>query len=306
MNKKYNFVLTTYHRDISDDELIEDIRLVAQLLNISSMTCKQYQAHGKYHWSTICRRFGGWNQALTLAGLTHAKAYSRNKLNIAISDKELLDDLIKTAHKLCKDSITTTEYNNIGQHGYNIFICRFSSWENALSLAGLKPTGFHHTISDTDLLTEIARMWIELGRQPTSTDVKNGISKYSLNSYTRRFGGWRNTPEHFISWVSSNENLSTDPLLNTPSENIPSKSVDTTVSATRKTSRDVNYRIRFKVMQRDNFRCCACGASPAKDPNVELHIDHIIPWSKGGETTLDNLQTLCRACNLGKSNLTKQ
>lgn len=56
-------------------------------------------------------------------------------------------------------------------------------------------------------------------------------------------------------------------------------------------------------IKRDNFKCCACGASPAKAPSVELHIDHIIPWSKGGETTIDNLQTLCSKCNLGKSDL---
>ena len=37
--------------------------------------------------------------------------------------------------------------------------------------------------------------------------------------------------------------------------------------------------------------------------NVELHVDHIKPWSKGGETVLENLQTLCATCNLGKSNI---
>ena len=70
-----------------------------------------------------------------------------------------------------------------------------------------------------------------------------------------------------------------------------------------RTSRNINTRLRFKVMKRDNFKCCACGASPAKDPTIELHVDHIIPWSKGGETEIDNLQTLCSKCNLGKSNL---
>lgn len=71
----------------------------------------------------------------------------------------------------------------------------------------------------------------------------------------------------------------------------------------RKTVRDIDLRLRFKVMHRDNFKCCKCGASPAKDPSVELHVDHIIPWSKGGETVIENLQTLCSKCNLGKSDL---
>lgn len=69
-----------------------------------------------------------------------------------------------------------------------------------------------------------------------------------------------------------------------------------------KTSREPSMKLRFEVLKRDNFKCCACGSSPAKDPAVELHIDHIIPWSKGGETTRNNLQTLCSICNIGKGN----
>ena len=66
-------------------------------------------------------------------------------------------------------------------------------------------------------------------------------------------------------------------------------------------SRVISDKLRYQVLKRDNFKCCACGASPAKNPAVELHIDHILPWSKGGETTLENLQTLCSKCNIGKS-----
>lgn len=72
-------------------------------------------------------------------------------------------------------------------------------------------------------------------------------------------------------------------------------------SLIHRTKRDASVKLRFDVFKRDNFKCCICGASPAKDINVELHIDHIIPWSKGGETEMDNLQTLCSRCNLGKS-----
>lgn len=85
---------------------------------------------------------------------------------------------------------------------------------------------------------------------------------------------------------------------------VPSKDfvVEKKIIDTHKTKRDVSLQLRFAVLKRDNFKCCACGASPAKNPSVELHIDHIIPWSKGGETELSNLQTLCSICNLGKSN----
>ncbi len=69
-----------------------------------------------------------------------------------------------------------------------------------------------------------------------------------------------------------------------------------------KTSREIPDGLRYKILKRDNFKCCACGASPAKDPSVELHIDHIVPWSKGGETVIENLQVLCSKCNIGKSN----
>ena len=67
--------------------------------------------------------------------------------------------------------------------------------------------------------------------------------------------------------------------------------------------RDPSIRLRYEVLARDHFTCRYCGASPKKDPEVTLHIDHIIPWSKGGKTVLDNLQTLCSKCNLGKSDL---
>lgn len=59
-------------------------------------------------------------------------------------------------------------------------------------------------------------------------------------------------------------------------------------------------RIRFKVLQRDNFTCQYCGRSA---PKVELHVDHKIPISKGGLNDLTNLVTACAECNSGKSDL---
>lgn len=64
----------------------------------------------------------------------------------------------------------------------------------------------------------------------------------------------------------------------------------------------VTSHLRQKIKQRDNYTCQTCGLSIDKEPNLLLEIDHIIPVSKGGLSTLDNLQTLCWKCNRSKGN----
>lgn len=62
----------------------------------------------------------------------------------------------------------------------------------------------------------------------------------------------------------------------------------------------MNDNIRYNVLKRDNFKCQLCGRN-VKD-GAKLHVDHIIPVSKGGKTVMSNLQTLCDRCNIGKGN----
>ena len=59
-------------------------------------------------------------------------------------------------------------------------------------------------------------------------------------------------------------------------------------------------KLRQHIKERDGFTCKKCGASVHNEPNLLLEIDHIIPVSKGGLTTEDNLQTLCWRCNRRK------
>ena len=53
---------------------------------------------------------------------------------------------------------------------------------------------------------------------------------------------------------------------------------------------------RFNLFLRDRFTCQYCG-----NPD-DLTFDHVIPRSKGGQTTWDNVVAACSACNLKKSN----
>lgn len=77
--------------------------------------------------------------------------------------------------------------------------------------------------------------------------------------------------------------------------------VSASVLRDRNGSRRISLSLRYEVLKRDGFRCINCGRSPATEVGVELHVDHIHPWSKGGKTVIENLQTLCSDCNLGKS-----
>lgn len=68
--------------------------------------------------------------------------------------------------------------------------------------------------------------------------------------------------------------------------------IDQRVREKKKTP--IPEHLRWEVFKRDGFRCRHCGAQEM------LRADHIVPESKGGPTTIENLQTLCHSCNARK------
>ena len=64
-------------------------------------------------------------------------------------------------------------------------------------------------------------------------------------------------------------------------------------------SSPVPDNLYYKVLKDSYGRCALCGATKKERP---LHVDHIKPRSKGGQTVYENLQVLCSKCNQAKSN----
>jgi len=62
-----------------------------------------------------------------------------------------------------------------------------------------------------------------------------------------------------------------------------------------------HLKVRFEILRRDNFTCQYCGRTP--NNGAKLCIDHIVPFSRGGKTTIENLITSCFECNIGKSDV---
>lgn len=215
--------------------------------------------------------------------------FEYQEYNRRATDDELIEDLRNVAKEQNLSSLSMLEYNIYGSFDNSTIIRRFGTWNHALDLAGIGCRNRFHT--ELELFNNMERVWIAKGKQPVRRDMDNKLySTISSGAYMRKYIKWSNALKAFVEYINQDVgNMDSLETINEPNG--------------RKTSRDINLRLRFKVMQRDNFKCCLCGASPAKDASTVLHIDHIVPWSKGGETTIDNLQTLCSKCNLGKSNL---
>lgn len=67
----------------------------------------------------------------------------------------------------------------------------------------------------------------------------------------------------------------------------------------REYTRSVPPTWRSRILAKWGYRCAQCGVSLR---NASHHIDHIVPFSRGGKTIESNLQPLCPACNLAKGN----
>lgn len=217
--------------------------------------------------------------------------FKLKKYNKGIKDEDLLADLRRVAKILNKQTVYSTEYRLHGEYSVSTIRLRFGSWNNALKTAGLK-IWRHNKVNEYEMLMNLKRLWVKLKRQPVRKDLEFENSDYSVYAYEKHFGGIYKALCKLIKLVNSTRKYKSNDLFSPYRMKIKK----------HKTTRDVNTAQRYKVMERDDFSCVKCGRSPATEKGVRLEIDHIKPYSKGGETVISNLQTLCRECNLGKGN----
>ena len=121
------FKLEPFHRNVSKDDLLEDIRKVQSLLKSTNkkLTFRSYNEHGKYTAGTIAIRFDGWNAALKAAQIEPTQ-----EKNIPIDD--LFDNMrsvwiAKGRQPVCRDMARSPS-----RYGAAIYADRFGGWRNVL------------------------------------------------------------------------------------------------------------------------------------------------------------------------------
>jgi len=241
------------------------------------------------------------------------------------SDEVLLRDLRRVARMLGTDRLSSRDYQSHGEpggrrFGAQVYRQRFGSWAEAIRRAGLSAASAR--LTTRELHMNMYALWQRFKGKPSVEKVNRRNSRAGWSVYVRRFGSWHRAQLAFIAWIrrpgneqrarrewqrNEREQKRAQRYSIRPSSPSRSRMTGSDADLPRAgKARPVTLAMRFTVLRRDRYRCRACGRSPANDPKVELHVDHIRPVSRGGNPGrgLRNLQTLCRDCNLGKSNRT--
>ena len=211
------------------------------------------------------------------------------KVNRNIPNEELLADVKNIASTYGLTTMSQDIYVQYGKVHPTTLIRRFGSWFKVLELCDLKPSRSRINIPNEELFANIEHIWLTLGRQPKYSDIQKPLSLFSVGTYEQRFGSWYNALDAFVIYMSEEESVIK------PNVRINKDGIKHTMK------REPSARLKVQVLMRDGNRCRLCGVE-CNDGLHNIHFDHIIPWSKGGETTLENLQVLCSDCNLAKGN----
>lgn len=215
--------------------------------------------------------------------------------NRGAADGDVVADLVRVAAGLGNPkSLTRAAYDRDGRFHSSTVVRRFGSWATACDRAGLVSGRSDLGHADEVWMQNVYDVWIGLGKQPTYNAMKSQRSRFSPEGYAKRYGSWTGALLAFQDWIDSNaDGVSADSATG-------ALAPPRTVAARNRTP---SVRLRWQVLERDHFTCTACGRSPAATLGVVLHVDHVVPFSKGGTTDIVNLQTLCDRCNYGKTDL---
>ena len=293
--------------EYTDEALLGELRRIAALLPMGEPPTKTvYVRHSpKVSHSTIHKRFGGWKEALERAGLGHlycgqpVSQKMRSQPAKDLSNADLLTELKRVHALVGKEWLTSDDFNAHSVTSEEAIRRRFGTFRRGLDAAGIPNHPFKaRQLTDQQCFENIAEVWTHYGRPPQYRETFVEPSRIQGKAYVIRWGTWRKALQAFVDWADAADQ-GQEPDKPEPEEGVlqgPAKRA----RQTEADCREVRPGLQFKVFLRDRFRCLACGRSPATHLNIELHADHVLAVANGGKTTLENLQTLCHECNLGK------
>lgn len=293
----------------TEEHLFDEIKSVWKLIG-RRPTYSEFREKARFGTKIYEKKYGSWTKAIeAFCTVNHNYQSSYAGIGFNTTKELLIQELQKIVRENNLDILNQGDYEKFGgKYTIQTFYNHFGSWKNAKIAANLKIGRV--APEKGQLFEELQRVWEELGRQPSKDEITK-YGKYKYSTYRHAFGGWTKAIYAFIA-DRKKEDIEEKTIF--PERIIEEENSDTQLPVyseihldgvniiKMKTSRNIGNRLRFKVLERDNFTCQYCGKNP-KDDGVKLEVDHINPYSNGGETIFDNLRTACWGCNNGKSNI---
>ena len=165
--------------DIAKSDLLDElIRLKDQLGR--TPTSRDMAKKGTYGTSNYPNKFGSWNDAVREAGLEPTRERD-------VPREDIIDELKRVAEELGKPP-NTEEMKEHGCYGVNTCSNEFGTWNEALKAAGVG-TNKERDVPGSELLAELHRLNENVGGGLITSHMRR-MGKFSVGTYTRKFGSW--------------------------------------------------------------------------------------------------------------------
>jgi hypothetical protein len=303
--------------EYTDEAILSELRRVADAVPNGPITAAVIGKHGRVGAATIRSRFATLGRALEAAGLAHRSTEVLKTRGGQIATKLSNDDVLKAlrelAGRLGKDTLTGDDVDLHLPFSSDILRKRWGTVRSAFESAGVGVTKLGRRYTDEECFNNMLAVWTHHGRPPMHKEMSQIPSVVGGKAYMLRFGTWNKALAAFVERVnldrypeaaedSETPNLKFENSKLATAGAISTGSAETGPVENASDRRDIPIGLRFRVFHRDRFKCVICGDHPARNSECVLHVDHIVPWSRGGKTREDNLRTLCARCNVGRGN----
>ncbi len=176
---------------MTNEELIADLKRVAQIINKDSFSENDYKINGgKYNTCNLKVRFGGWSKSLAVIDLKYVrkKIYGRQRIK-PMGASLLIADLKRVAAKNNQNVVTLKVYKEKGKYDIATIYRVLGGWKIATAKAGVKTK---HEIPKEELLNDLKQVALLCKRNKITIHDYVTEGNHPIFRILSVFGKWKN------------------------------------------------------------------------------------------------------------------